>query len=350
MLEKCKLDAHDVFEYAYEYDLTRKNTMVEEIRPDLFSIQVPLPNSPLKSLNAYVVRSKERNLVIDTGLNRKECQDALMAGLDALGVDLGRTDFFITHLHADHFGLVSKVKTKTSRIYFNRPDAEIIEMRGAWEPMFQSAAHNGFPENELRNALEQHPGYKFGSEWVPDLNILNDGDAMDVGDYHFRCVHTPGHTLGHTCLYEPDQKLFIAGDHILIDITPNIQCWSDDEDPLANYMDSLDRVYRLDIELVLPGHRRLIDDAKARIHALKVHHEKRCEEIMDILSNGEMNAYAVAAKMSWDIRCNSWDEFPMAQKWFATGEAIAHLRYLEGLGRIRHLKRSEHALFRIDTV
>jgi len=38
--------------------------------------------------------------------------------------------------------------------------------------------------------------------------------------------------------------------------------------------------------------------------------------------------------MTWDIDCETWADFPIAQKWFATGEAIAHLRYLEGQGRI----------------
>ena len=82
--------------------------MVQEIRPELFLIEVPLPNSPLKYLNSYVVRSSDRTLVIDTGLNRKVCLEALQGGLKKLGVDPARTDFFITHLHADHFGLVSK--------------------------------------------------------------------------------------------------------------------------------------------------------------------------------------------------------------------------------------------------
>lgn len=319
--------------------------MVQEIRPDLFRIEVPLPKSPLKSLNAYVVRSKDRHLVIDTGLNRSECYDVLTGGLKTLGVDLHRTDFFITHLHADHFGLVSKLKTDTSRIYFNRPDAEIIEMRGGWEPMIQAAAHNGFPEHLLRSALEQHPGYKFGSEWIPELKLLADGDMVQVGDYRFQCVQTPGHTLGHTCLYEADKKLFVAGDHILIDITPNIQCWSDTQDPLGRYIESLDRVDQLEIDLVLPGHRRLIEDARARIAALKQHHQQRCAEILNILNGAPMNAYDVAARMTWDIRCDTWDDFPVPQKWFATGEAIAHLRYLQEQGKVRHLKQEQNAMY-----
>ena len=42
----------------------------------------------------------------------------------------------------------------------------------------------------------------------------------------------------------------------------------------------------------------------------------------------------VAYRMHWDMSYKSWDEFPIPQKWFATGEAIAHLRYLEEQGTI----------------
>jgi glyoxylase-like metal-dependent hydrolase (beta-lactamase superfamily II) len=92
--------------------------------------------------------------------------------------------------------------------------------------MIVYAAKNGFPKNQLKAALSKHPGARYGTDWIPELKTLEDGDAVSVGDYQFRCVETPGHTMGHICLYEPTQKLLVAGDHILIDITPNIQCWS----------------------------------------------------------------------------------------------------------------------------
>jgi hypothetical protein len=38
--------------------------------------------------------------------------------------------------------------------------------------------------------------------------------------------------------------------------------------------------------------------------------------------------------MTWDIVARSWEEFPIMQRWFATGEAIAHLRFLEEQGRV----------------
>jgi glyoxylase-like metal-dependent hydrolase (beta-lactamase superfamily II) len=247
--------------------------MIEELFPDFFRIEIPLPNSPLKFLNSYVIRSSDRNLIVDTGLNRRECLDAMQSGLQQLGIDLAKTDFFITHLHADHFALLSKLATPSSRVFFNRPETELIEASGWWERMLSYAAKNGFPENELHEAIRSHPGREFGSEWIPEISVLQDGDQISVGDYGFRCVSTPGHSLGHTCLYEPDKKILVAGDHILIDITPNIQCWTDDQNPLQDYLASLDKVNGMEIDLVLPGHRRLITDHRRRIAELKEHHK-----------------------------------------------------------------------------
>ena len=303
--------------------------MIEEIMPDLYRIEIPLPDSPLKYLNSYVLRNAERNLIVDTGLNRNACLNAMHEGLRELDIDLNRTDFFITHLHADHFGLVAKLITDSSRIFFNRPDAELIETWEGFEPMIKYAGLNGFPEDQLRAALQNHPGHKFASDWIPELSILCDDDIITIGHYRFRCIETPGHTPGHICLFEPAKKIIIAGDHILGDITPNIQCWSDDSNPLKQYLASLDKVFDLEVELVLPGHRRLFRNYRERIEELRVHHENRLDEIRQILVEGPKTAFQLAGKMKWDIQCDSWEQFPVAQKWFATGEAIAHLRYLE---------------------
>lgn len=319
--------------------------MPEKLFPDLYRIRVPLPESPLKYLNSYVIRSDERSLVVDTGLNRQECLEAMQAGLAALSIDLKRTDFFITHLHADHFGLVGRLVSEGGRVFFNRPDSELIESWEGFGPMIAYAGRNGFPENELRSALESHPGYKHGSQWMPALSIINDGDAFRIGAYCFTCVLTPGHTAGHMCLYEPAHRILIAGDHLLIDITPNIQCWSDEQNPLEKYLDSLDRVDKLEVAHVLPGHRRLFCDHRRRVGELKQHHADRAAEAFAILEKGPQSAYRVASQMTWDIRCDSWDEFPVAQRWFATGEAISHLRFLEEQGRIVRTDEDRRTLY-----
>ena len=316
--------------------------MCEEVLPNLFRLKIPLPESPLKYLNSYVIRGSERSLIIDTGLNRKECLDAMLAGLDTIDVDLDKADLFITHLHADHFGLVTKLASASSKVFFSRPEKELMESWEGFGAMIAYAAENGFPENELRAALDKHPGAKYGSDWIPEMKVLDDGDSIDADDYHFQCIATPGHTMGHICLYEPTQKILVAGDHILIDITPNIQCWSDAQNPLKHYLSSLDKVAGMNVDLVLPGHRRFIKHHKRRIEELKQHHVHRLDEVLTILEGAPMNAFQIASQMTWDLKADSWEQFPVAQKWFATGEAISHLRYLEEEGRV--VRKADHGL------
>jgi len=150
------------------------------------------------------------------------------------------------------------------------------------------------------------------------------------------------------CLYEPGKKIFVSGDHILNDITPNIQLWSDEWNPLKEYLASLDKVYELDINLVLPGHRGIFRDCRKRIQELKQHHQDRLDEIVAILGKAKMNAFRVASKMTWDIVSDSWDVFPVSQKWFATGEAIAHLKYLKEKGIIRSEIRKQKIVFSLN--
>ena len=168
--------------------------------------------------------------------------------------------------------------------------------------MARYAAKNGFPEGELRDAINNHPGFRFGIGQLPEITGIEDGETRSVGDYRFQCIHTPGHTPGHICLYEPDRKVLLAGDHILIDITPNIQCWSDEGDPLNRYIESLDRVYTLDVERVLPGHRRLFPTFRERIDGLKTHHQQRADEILEVLDGKTKTGYEVASMMTWGHR------------------------------------------------
>jgi glyoxylase-like metal-dependent hydrolase (beta-lactamase superfamily II) len=308
--------------------------MVDEIDRNFYRIEVPLPHNPLKSINSYVIKGAEKNLVIDTGLNREECERALLNGLAELRVDLTHTDFFITHLHADHLALVTTIASGTSKIYLNAPDARRLASFFSRANLGDFARLQGFPEDEIEEALNQHPGFKYGVGRMPAFQPCKEGDTLSIGEYRWACMETPGHSFGHTCLYEATRKYLIAGDHILGDITPNIQCWFDDWDPLATYLASLDKTYMLDVKLVLPGHRRIFDNCRARIAELKQHHDDRAEEVLAILGEGRYTAYEVASKMSWDIVCDSWQLFPAAQKWFAVGEAIAHLKYLRGIGRV----------------
>ena len=104
--------------------------MVEQILPDLYRIEIPLPKSPLKSLNSYLIKGQGRFLIIDTGMNREECMHPMLLSLEKLDVDLKNTDFFITHMHVDHLGLVGNMATKESKIYFNEVEASLRSRLG----------------------------------------------------------------------------------------------------------------------------------------------------------------------------------------------------------------------------
>ena len=324
--------------------------MIEEVWPNIFRTEIPLPANPLKAINSYIVRGGNRFLIIDTGMNRPECLEAMQSSLKKLGVDLRQTDFFITHVHADHFGLVSELVTNSSKIYFNHPDAEIIKDPNHWEKLAVSAALNGFPITDLQAAIKKHPGHKYHARGPLDLCLLKEGDVVSIGDYAFRCVETPGHTKGHMCLYDPNSKIFFSGDHILGDITPNIALWSDNYDPLQQYLESLDKINEYDINMVLPGHRNLLHHHRQRIAELKKHHEVRAKEALSILEKGKQSAYQVASQMTWDIHCDTWEDFPLPQKWFAAAETLAHLQYLQGQGRVKRELQEEKAWFSLAGV
>ncbi|MFB0520633.1 MAG: MBL fold metallo-hydrolase, partial [Desulfatiglandales bacterium] len=179
-----------------------------------------------------------------------------------------------------------------------------------------------------------HPGRRYNPNTSLNFDVLKDGDTIGIGDYLFKCIETPGHTAGHICLYEPGKKIFICGDHILFDITPNITLSVEERNPLKEYLMSLDKVSDLEVELVLPGHRSIFKNQKERIRELKQHHRARLEEVISILEEGRQNAFQIASQMTWDIGYKSWDLFPPAQKLFAFGEALAHLKYLEEEGEV----------------
>ena len=313
--------------------------MIEEILPNLYRAEIPLPKSPLKWLNSYIVKGKDRFLIIDTGFNREECLNAMNTALQTLGVDLNKTDFFITHLHVDHMGLVGTIASDKSTVYFNECETRRLYAHLAgenhWEKLLTLYITNGFDAEGARTAMESHPAHKYSSQRRIEFTVVNDGDMIEVGDFHFRCVATPGHSPGHTSLYETDKKILVAGDHILFDITPNITNWLEMEDSLGEYLASLEKVNALDVELVLTGHRRLVHDLPRRVKELQDHHRARLDEVLAALGDGEKNVLQIAPRISWDITAKTWEAFPAQQKWFAFGETMAHVKHLESQGKVR---------------
>ena len=152
--------------------------MTEEILPNLHRIEIPLPESALKTLNSYLVRADGHFLLIDTGLNREECRNAMTSSLDELGVDLSKTDFFITHMPADHMGLMASLATEASTVYFNDEEAHIINMIHARPP-----AHCEKPQRENQGITGAPQGQVTGDSfcsWQRAENGLSDCSSRNL--------------------------------------------------------------------------------------------------------------------------------------------------------------------------
>jgi glyoxylase-like metal-dependent hydrolase (beta-lactamase superfamily II) len=322
--------------------------MIEEIGSDFYRVEIPLPDTVLKVVNSYVIRDSERNLIIDTGMYNEECFNAMQAALMKLDVDLEKTDFFITHSHGDHIGLVYRLTRRGSAVYISELETQIIARLRTDARLLDIEAFiymSGFPKKDPQKIFPPYAGRQYKSGVTLPFKFVEDGDIIKRGGYQFTCVQTPGHSKGHMCLYEPDKKILVAGDHILKDITPGIQARFDNENPLEEFLASLDKVHALDIDTVLPGHRNLFKNPKKRIEDIKEHHRQRNNEVLSILQEGSGNIYELASRMTWNVDADSWDSFPVTQSFFATGEAFAHLRYLEEKGEVERKMEGQLAIY-----
>ena len=310
--------------------------MTERIAQGLYRIPVPLPGNPLRELNSYLLTGGERKLLIDTGFRQEECRQALFAGLAALGVDPRDVDVVLTHLHSDHSGLAPEVAGDAGWIYASGPDRDYLEHMGSdqWARIDAFYRSEGFPPELLVQNRTRNPSRALIPAPTTRYRTLEPGALLEAGSRRLRCILVPGHTPGQMCFWEEREGILFTGDHVLFDISPNITPWAGMEDALGSYLESLRAVRDMPVRLSLPGHRGR-GELAPRVDSLLEHHARRLDGLHAILrERPELTAYEAAGFMRWRIRASSWKDFPLAQKWFAVGECIAHLDHLRMLGRV----------------
>ena len=122
-------------------------------------------------------------------------QGGSVKGLGTLGADLEKTDIFITHMHADHSGLVSTVAGEKSVVYCSEIDAQRIKWSQSTAYWAENRAHvasYGFPLHEYSKDMLRLPGQKYSPDRVPDFTAVKENDLIEIGAYRFFCVETPG--------------------------------------------------------------------------------------------------------------------------------------------------------------
>jgi glyoxylase-like metal-dependent hydrolase (beta-lactamase superfamily II) len=319
-----------------------------EVIPGIHWLKLPItmPASTLAYVNAYLIAGDNGYLLVDTGWNTAETFDSLQKQLAEIGADIKDiSQIVVTHVHPDHYGLAGRLKQISgAELALHDIEKGFIESRYInMDKLLEQTAHwldtNGAPPDdkaEMRDATVELQPYVVPI--YPDVT-LHGGETMATGMFTFQVLWTPGHSSGHVCLYEPERKILISGDHILPTITPNVSKHPQSIDnPLGKYLDSLDNLKKVDVELILPGHEKPFTQLRPRIDELIQHHEARNLEILVILKGGPKTAYQIALGITWGINAG-WQELPSFHKRMAIFETLAHLELMTIKGQIGQISK-----------
>lgn len=336
---------------------------VDEVSPGVLRIQLPIHLPGLGHVNCYVLEDAEGVVVIDPGLPDPETHRVLTERLGEVGLRVEDiTRVVVTHSHPDHFGGAGRLRlTNDAQIIaerhfktiFDPRDDDSVELLDAKAPKVDDA---GFDPADFAN-------YLLGDGEIPDIPArvapwggeipfpgrdeiagmrawddqtkqgfltpqptrrLDDAEVISLGRRDWIAVYTPGHTGDHLCLFQPDDGILLAGDHVLPTITPHISGMTSSDDSLADYIEALDKVCGLPgVRSVLPAHGLVFDDLCDRVEAIKRHHHERLEAlVLAAHGDGELDVVEFSHRL---FQPRSWGSM-------AESETYAHLEHLRRLG------------------
>ena len=333
-----------------------------EVIPNIYLLQLPLPDVYLKYINIYLIPGDDKHLLIDTGWNTEESFDSLRRQLSEIGIDFRDISQIVaTHIHPDHYGMAGRLKQLSkAKIALHYRDKELIDLRYVdMDELLQQMAQwfntNGVPTEDMLKLKTASVGMaKFVAPVLPDIT-LQGGETITTGSFSLQVVWTPGHSPGHICLYEPTQKILISGDHILPTITPNISLHpQSSNNPLDDYLNSLNQLKQLDVSLILPAHGNPFTGLQQRIEELILHHEQRKSEILVKIKAKPKTAYQIATEISWmtDMNVNgvNWDDLTPLDKRIAVLEILAHLESMRVGGKVARFSRESIIYYQLPDI
>jgi len=188
--------------------------------------------------NCFIIVRDELTL-IDTGMPRnsakivKYIQDILKRKPSEIKT------IVLTHFHIDHVGDASDLKKLSgAKVAIHEADADYVAGRKT-----QPAPRGG-----MGMIVKVLMPLFFGSRPVePDIN-LNDGDTI-AG---LTTIHTPGHTPGSICLFDPASKILFVGDLLKFDGI-NIKMGPLPLDT-SEVQQSINKIAAIDFDIMLSGH------------------------------------------------------------------------------------------------
>jgi len=315
------------------------------VLPDLYQLTIPTP-FPVGPVNVYVARAPGDDglTLVDCGPRTSEARAALDAGLASLGHSVNDVRrIVVTHAHADHYGLAANIAAESG--------AQVLT-----HPFNQPALQASTDESEQRlafyaNLLRESgvPGELVGTidnvrrsvgdyaDPVHPTGDLNDSDTLALAGRVWQVLHTPGHSTGLICLYEPRSHVLLSNDHLLRDISSNPLV----EPPppgvshryksLVEYIGQMQRVAAMDVSVAWPGHGEPIHDVGELVRQRVTFHAERAERILGLFDGSPLTAFQIARRV-----------FPLLDPFsffLAMSEVLGHLELLESEGRISATQR-----------
>jgi glyoxylase-like metal-dependent hydrolase (beta-lactamase superfamily II) len=314
--------------------------------PGVTRVALPIGVNAVESVNMNVIADGDHVTIVDCGVWRPDLPDggigALEAGLEASGYALRDVSrIIVTHAHIDHYGLAGRLMELTGAPLlmhamtdldcekYRHPDTARARRRDTY-------ADHGVSETE-RTDLADHL-----TRWLPYLHSvveasqrLRGGETLQIGGDAWHVVHTPGHSLGHVCLWSPTRELLLSGDHLLPGITPPVTFERGfDADPLRSYLDSLRRIAALSPQLVHPGHGRPFGDAVGRIEAILRNKVRRLERVRAAIRERPCTVTELADLLVAKAILPH-------QRQLAISETLAHIAYLRWSGAVERRTRPD---------
>ncbi len=312
---------------------------VERVVPGVWSVPVPIPDNPLRYVLSYLIEHQSGFVLVDPGWDAPASWQALTDGLAACSVPLSAvTAVLVTHVHPDHHGLSGQVRAASGAWIGMHEGEDALLARFAQPGMHGAMADYlrwcGAPDEHIGQLTDtgrrSANAAMARSAMVRADRLIAHGDLVDVPGLRLRAVWTPGHSPGHLCFHDETHGLLLTGDHVLPRITPNISAWDLESEPLAAYLDSLEKLRAIAPSEVLPAHEYRFAGIGARLDALREHHLERLREAAEIVGSGSAGhtAWQVARQVTWS---RPWGQLSAFQHQAALGEVVAHLRYLRSL-------------------